>query len=90
MTSFRWALVAALVVWTQGFAIAFPWSSWVMIVAAVIGFAWSWRAAAKAGYRADRVNPPDTEYDETTGLHLRRRGLADRAWDVVQHRDGAA
>ena len=90
MTPRRWARLLALVVWTQGIAIAFPWSSWVMIVAAVIGFAWSWRAAAKAGYRADRVNPPDTEYDETTGLHLRRRGLADRAWDVVQHRDGAA
>lgn len=93
MTPRRWALVAALVVWTQGIAIAFPWSSWVMIVAAVIGFAWSWRAAAKAVYRADRVDrpaPPVAEYDETTGLHLRRRGLADRAWDVVQHRDGAA
>ena len=83
MTSFRWAMVAALVIWTQGFAIAFPWSSWVMIVAAVIGFAWSWRAVAKTGYRADRVNPPDTEYDETTGLHLKRRGRTGRAWDVV-------
>jgi hypothetical protein len=93
MTPRRWARLLALLVATQAVAIAFPWSSWVMIVAAVIGFAWSWRAAAKAVYRADRVDrpaPPVAEYDETTGLHLRRRGLADRAWDVVQHRDGAA
>jgi hypothetical protein len=86
MTPRRWARLLALLVATQAVALVFPWSSWVMIVAAVIGFAWSWRAAAKAVYRADRVDrpaPPVAEYDETTGLHLKRRGRTGRAWDVV-------
>jgi hypothetical protein len=58
MTPRRWARLLALLVATQAVALVFPWAAWVMIVAAVIGFAWSWRAAAKAVYRADDGDRP--------------------------------